>query len=389
MVLKKDLCCGKMYVLPKFHSGGLYVLQRNNTTDYEKNQLFEEIIPEEKVSLFSEKKKATNYLAMVEDKIGYASKAERLEVCATSLVFEKAAEGLHLVFGNFCRVRLCPMCSWRRSLKLQAQMYKIADYLSDDYGYIFVTLTVENCEAPELRAVLNEMQYAWQKFRQLKAIRQINKGFYRGIEVTHDVDEVITPRRYKKAKDYYQRRGLKEGDPNPNYDKYHPHYHVVFAVPKSYFTSRNYLSREKFAEMWKSCMQSDIDLQVKVNAVKPERKGDGTVRGAIREVTKYPMKDTEYLTGDFDYDARTVADLERELHDLRFVSMGGAFRRAHAELNLTDYDDPEADAPENRDASKLVAYVWRTGVTRYDEDAPYVRQYLAYEAARDNARKKQ
>ena len=164
-------------------------MQRN----YNKNMSFmqefsEKITEENNVPIFSEKKKKANYLAFIERELGNHAKAERLEICGTSLVFEKAEEGLHLVFGNFCRVRLCPMCAWRRTVKLQAQMYKISEYLGEDYGFIFLTLTVKNCDADDLRATLNKLQYAWQKFKNYKQIKKIMRGYYRGIEVKYDPD---------------------------------------------------------------------------------------------------------------------------------------------------------------------------------------------------------
>ena len=367
----------------KLPAEGLLFMQRN----------YNKIVPElqEKlpkngasstVSVFTEKKQRSFYLASIERALKNHAKAERLEVCGTQLVFEKREEAHALIFGNFCRVRLCPMCAWRRSLKLQSQMYQISDFLSDRYGYIFLTLTVRNCEAEQLRETIEAMQYAWQKFKQLKAVKKILKGYYRGIEVTHDCEREITKKRYNRAKGYYQLLGLEAGDTNPNFDKYHPHYHIVLAVPKSYFTSRDYIRREQFREMWTSCMKADYALQVDVKAVRPEKTGKQSMRSAVNEVTKYAIKDTDYLTDDFELDKATVSDLERELANLRFVSMGGVFKEAHAQLNLGDYDDPATDAQHTSDPAKLVAYIWRTGVTRYDEDAPYVKQWLDYEAAR-------
>ena len=363
-------------------------MQRNYIKELSNNQDFVENIPQEnKVPIFTEKKKKANYLALIENELGNHAKAERLEICGTSLVFEKTEESMRLVFGNFCRVRLCPMCSWRRSAKLQAQMYKISEYLGDEYGFIFLTLTVKNCEPAELRETLQTLQYAWQKFKNYKPIKKIMKGYYRGIEVTRDGDQKITRRRYRQAKLFYDRHGIQVGDDNPNYNTYHPHYHIVLAVPRSYFTSRDYIRKETFREIWQNCLQVDYAVQIDVRAVRPKNGGDEGLTAAVNEVTKYSIKDTDYLTGELAEDREVVRDLERELHDLRFVSLGGVFRKAHAALKLTDYDDPEADdATFNVDASKLVAFIWQTGVTRYDESAPYLQHYLGYEAARLTAK---
>jgi hypothetical protein len=103
----------------------------------------------------------------------------------------------------------------------------------------------------------------------------------------------------------------------------------------------------------------------------------------VLEVTKYPVKDSEYLSGDLTEDTRTVGALERELRDLRFVSLGGCFKAAHAELHLTDYDNPDEERiADDLDPSKLVAYIWRTGISAFQIDDPYIDHYIAYEKER-------
>lgn len=343
---------------------------------------FSETEAEKTISRYTQKKKSTVYLSLIERQLKKLEKAERLEICGTSLVFEKEQGTSRLVFGNFCRVRLCPMCQWRRSSKLQSQMFAITEKLADQYAFIFLTLTVPNCTAESLRDTLNAMQAAWNRFRQLKQIRKAVKGYYRGIEVTHDIDKEIGAERFRRMRSYYERQGLKVGDENPNYGKYHPHYHIVIAVNKSYFTSRDYLPQKVWRELWEQSYRATGRLQVDIKAVRPRRAGDEATRTAVLEVTKYPVKDSEYLSGDLAEDTRTVDALERELSNLRFVSLGGCFKEAHAELHLSDYDDPDEERGKELDPSKLVAYIWRTGISAFEPSAPYVTQYLAYEAER-------
>lgn len=275
------------------------------------------------------------------------------------------------------------MCQWRRSSKLQSQMFAITDELATSYAFIFLTLTVPNCSADNLRDTLGDMQTAWNRFRQLKQIRKVIKGYYRGIEVTHDTEKTISEQRYKKLRAYYDRLGVRSGDQNPNYGKYHPHYHIVIAVNKSYFSSRDYLPQQVWRELWEQSYRAEGRLQVDIKAVRPRREGADATRSAVLEVTKYPVKDNEYLSGDLTEDTRTVAALERELANLRFVSLGGCFKAAHAALHLSDYDDPdEIRSANDLDPSKLVAYIWRTGISAFQADDPYVERFIAYEKER-------
>ena len=73
---------------------------------------------------WAEYKLSNSYLAIAYDEVD-ESKANRLRDCASWLEFSRTEEGLKLHKANFCRVRLCPICAWRRSLKTFGQVFKI------------------------------------------------------------------------------------------------------------------------------------------------------------------------------------------------------------------------------------------------------------------------
>lgn len=62
-------------------------------------------------------------------------KARRLAECAQWAEFERLpnGQGLRLHEASFCRVRLCPMCQWRRSLKLGDQVRKVVSRANADH----------------------------------------------------------------------------------------------------------------------------------------------------------------------------------------------------------------------------------------------------------------
>lgn len=90
----------------------------------------------------------------------YLDKAERLARCAAWAEFERLPEGqgLRLHDASFCRVRLCPMCQWRRSLKLGAQVRRVVERANADHiqetgtpwRWLMVTFTVQNVPGPQL-----------------------------------------------------------------------------------------------------------------------------------------------------------------------------------------------------------------------------------------------
>ncbi|MBI6089122.1 protein rep, partial [Clostridium perfringens] len=77
---------------------------------------------------------------------------------------------------------------------------------------------------------------SFKKLMERKEVKAIAKGYIRKLEVTYQKDKFITKELWKRKKDYYINKGLSIGDEEPNYDTYNPHFHVVIAVSKSYFT---------------------------------------------------------------------------------------------------------------------------------------------------------
>lgn len=324
----------------------------------------------ELTSDLTSRKRANLKLASIYEKLGRLDLAIRLRHCSTLVMYElvedsfdgKFKEVSTLAFGNFCRARFCPICIWRRTLKLTSQLYDIIGYLDGQYSYIFLTLTVRNCEGPELRSTLADMQKGFRSFLRHSKVKAVVKGYYRGIEVTHDTDPFITIERYEKSPAYYDRQGLSVGDVNPNYNTYHPHYHVVLAVNKSYFKSRYYLKLSDWKSLWAESYGADYAPVVDVRAVKEAADG---LKGAVHEVAKYPLKEEDYLTGDADFDMETVSTLTDQLANLRFMSMGGVFKRAHEALHLSDFDDPDDCISDTARVMDAVAYEFFAGYSIY------------------------
>ena len=162
---------------------------------------------------------------------GYSDRyAQRVSNCSNWLKFQliPSAEGilkLKLSDARFCRVRYCPVCQWRRSMLWKAKAYKIipkvvADY--PKYRWLFMTLTVKNCQIQELRKTLDGINRAFKRLTELKAWSA--KGWIKSVEVTKGRDGVTA----------------------------HPHLHILAMVMPSYF-SHGYLSQAKWVELWRRC----------------------------------------------------------------------------------------------------------------------------------------
>lgn len=274
-------------------------------------------------------------------------KADRLQACGKTLVFDIDANGnKHLSFAESCRVRLCPLCSWRRSLKCFYNTMSIINYIRDNdlkYSYVFVTLTIKNCQGNELSDTIDLLYAALKRFMQRKEIKRAFRGSVRNLEVTHNVNRESS-----------------------SFDTYHPHFHCIFAVKPSYFKDvKTYLSRAKIAEIWQDCLQVDYKVQIDVRACY-----DNTAH-AVAEASKYAAKASDYLIlDDWDLTVETVRTLDKALANRRLVNYSGIFRDIKARLNLSDVEDADLihvnnDVAEADIVTTREYYFWYSGYNQY------------------------
>lgn len=277
------------------------------------------------------------YLAMAYDEVDQA-KAIRLRDCATDLFFRIQPDGSkRLERTNFCRVRLCPICQWRRGLKTFTVTRKILSAMEDRWKYIFLTLTVRNCQPEELDATLTNVLKAWSRLTRTKAyMTAVQGGYMRTVEITHNLED----------------------------DTYHPHIHAILAVRPSYFTGKTYISQAAWAELWQRSARLDYAPVVHVQRCK------GTSPEAIAEVAKYAVKVGDYLVADdWQLTVDTVRLLDKVLANRRFVAYGGLMAETKRKLGLEDPDngdlvnvDEDADKPAE---GKRVCYSWVSGYRQY------------------------
>jgi len=267
------------------------------------------------------------------------NKAERLRECASVLVFNVDQNGdKHLHGMTSCRVRLCPLCQWRRSLRVYQDMLAVVDYLNQNgsYRYALLTLTVENCNGFELRSTLDMMMHGINLMFQRIEVKKAVKGWYRGLEITRNADT-----------------GL-----------YHPHVHLLLCVPKSYATSRYYISQKKWVQLWRDCCRMQYEPIVDVRFLK------GDIRKGFAEVAKYAAKESDYIIPtDFDLTVDVVADLDSALHKRRLISYGGIIAEARRELKLQDEETADLihvdDEAVSADTVRQVVYFWSSGFSNY------------------------
>lgn len=277
----------------------------------------------------------SGYIALAYEDVD-PRKAERMRECANYLAFMKKEDGsMKLHDARFCRVRLCPICQWRRSLKTFAQMSQVLEVASQDYAFIFITLTVRNCAGSALARQLTDLFLSFNRLIKYKDVGKVVKGFYRGCEVTHNIRT----------------------------DTYHPHLHCIFAVNKSYFKSRDYISQAKFTTLWQKALKADYTPIVDV------RKCYGGSK-SIAEACKYAVKPSDVINpSDWDMTVETLRILDTALERRRFIGLGGVIKDIHKQLHLDDPEDGDlvhttAVAPESEATAQEIIYFWN-GYNQY------------------------
>lgn len=233
---------------------------------------------------------------------------QKASECAQFLVFKFEINKdtgeliLKLSTADFCRFRHCPVCNWRRSMRLKASFYHfIPGYLEENprSRFIFLTLTVRSPVVHELGETLTEMNKAWQRLSQRKIFRDNVSGFIRATEVT---------------------RGAKQRN------NAHPHFHVLLQVDESYFTGRNYIKRDTWLELWQEAMRDPNITQVDVRAVKKEIASDNIVN-EIMKTFNYSIKEVDFENPD-----KWLLEYFRQVYRRRFIVAGGSMKPAIKDL---------------------------------------------------------
>lgn len=342
-------------------------LHHNSTTLVPNCQSLEHELTEK----WNKKKSASEPLVLSFLRLGLDKRAERCADCGTLLEFTpvmaaggESPQGLppagtqqptkwHLYKANFCRDRLCPMCSWRRSYKIFGQVSQIMDLIAKDYDFLFLTLTVPNVTASELSNKLDELQKGWYKLSNYKRVKSVLKGFFKALEITY----------------------------NQVSDTYHPHYHIVLAVPKCYLSSRGYIQRDEWLRLWQRAMKDETITQVDIRRAKGKVKGSEiSVEGAaaskalasaIAEIAKYAVKSSDYIFKDDELTDRVVGCLADVLTNRRLCAFGGCFAEAHKQLQLDDAEDGDLihlDGEIRADlAMQIYRFEWSCGAYKLKE----------------------
>ncbi len=229
----------------------------------------------------------------------------------------------------------------------RAKFYQASPKILEDHPkarFLFLTLTVKNCELAELRSTLARMNQSWQRLTQVKDWPA--QGWVKAVEVTRGQD-----------------------------DSAHPHFHALLMVNERYF-KHGYLSQARWTELWQSSLRVNYIPVVDVRVIRPRR---GTPEGeistammsAITETLKYSVKPSDVLRSDHRSqvpDQEWLVTLTKQLHKTRAIATGGMLRKYLTQLSEEPADLIHADEEglfESDTESPRAYFGWREKISRY------------------------
>ena len=242
----------------------------------------------------------SDFIEFMEDK---NLKLDRLKECGNFIKFQASEDKTKFILagGNFCNNRFCPFCSWLKAKRTAfelLELIKVVEY-TEKLAFIFITLTVPNVPKESLREEIENFNISFNRLWKTKEFKAFNKGFIRKLEVTY----------------------------NEERNDYHPHFHLVVAVNKSYFTSRDYMSKRRLLELWQRATRNPAITQVDIKPCRMD-----TVK-QVMELATYSAKQ-----GDL-YSSKEVFDGFYEgLFRKKLLVYNGIFKEYKKKIDTGEVD---------------------------------------------------
>ncbi|MDN8787924.1 protein rep, partial [Staphylococcus aureus] len=204
--------------------------------------------------------------------------------------------------ANSCKNRFCPVCAWRKARKDALGLSLMMQYIKQEEKkeFIFLTLTTPNVKATKLESEIKRYNQSFRRLTNRKHFKSIAKGYVRKLEITY----------------------------NKKRDDYNPHFHVLIAVNKSYFTDkRYYISQQEWLDLWRDVTGISEITQVQVQKIRQNNNKE------LYEMAKYSGKDSDYLINQKVFDA-----FYKSLKGKQVLVYSGLFKEAKKKLKNGDLD---------------------------------------------------
>lgn len=253
---------------------------------------------------YTEKKRRNQVFQKFIERHVKEGQMDLIRECNTFLSFvaDKTLEKQKLHKSNLCKNRFCPVCAWRKARKDALGLSLMMQYIKqkEDKQFIFLTLTTPNVTVEHLEDEIKNYNESFRRLSNRKHFKSIAKGYVRKLEITY----------------------------NKKRDDYNPHFHVLIAVNKSYFTDkRYYISQKEWLNLWRDVTGIDEITQVHVQKIKQNNNKE------LYEMAKYSGKDSDYLVNQ-----KVFATFYKSLKGKQILVYSGLFKEARKKLKNGDLD---------------------------------------------------
>lgn len=224
--------------------------------------------------------------------------------CGTFLQYatDEKVENRKLFTANFCQNRYCPICSKNKSLKDARNVKIITEYLRDlGFEFLFATFTAPNCSQQELKEEITAYNKSLERMFKRQKYNFI-KGYIRKLEITYNNDSS-----------------------SKSYGTFHPHFHVLIAIDKSYF-GRKYVSKQEWLVDWQKAMRDSSITQIDIKKV--------SLDSLKNNIDKSILELTKYITKDFDFysEINVFESFYKGTKGKQMFAFSGIFRDAKKKL---------------------------------------------------------
>ena len=262
------------------------------------------------------------------------SKLQKVNDCAMLLKFitNESRSVFSLVGGSFCNDRMCPVCSWRKARKTAVVLLELMEYarVKMNKEFIFLTLTAPNVHAEELSSEIDSYNQSFKRLSENKAFKKISLGYIRKLEITYNSKE----------------------------NTYHPHFHIIIAVNKSYFKKSDYLSRADWLAMWQKAKRDPNITQVDVRKIQMKSIKE------VFEIATYATKQKQLYS-----DLEIFKVFRNAFKNRRILVYNGLFRdlKKLRDDGLLVVDDLENLNGLKESADREIYYKWCADMKQYNE----------------------
>ncbi len=264
-----------------------------------------------------------NIIDFVVDPNAQPHKNQNIKMCGNNI-------GIHINTGriataDFCKWRYCPMCAWRKSLRKYGENIQIAEKINNaNNQFIFLTLTMRNCEMGKLSGSIDFLNAAWARLIRRQRFKKVSNGYIKTLEISFNQTE----------------------------QTWHPHIHIIICVDNEYF-HKNYISAHEWRQMWQQVTGDNRITQIDIQAVKNDN-----IPNAIAEISKYTAK-IKSITDISNTDLKIAAlrELDVATNNRRLNTVTGIFRETATTLGI-DVDDDDTVNGSDNDTSDVIQLIW-------------------------------